>query len=256
MEHTIFSWNVNGLRAAYRKGFTEWVRRTRADIICVQETRATTDVLPRALTDLEGYHSFFSVPEKKGYSGVAVWTREKPRQVSDSLGKKRFDAEGRVLALEYPAFTLFNVYFPNGKASPERLTYKLSFYRHFLSHIDGLRRKGKRIIVCGDVNTAHREIDLARPKENEKISGFLPEERAWIDSLIAHGFHDALRLFHSEAGLYTWWDVKTRARERNVGWRLDYFFISDSLKNRVTSCRTFPEIPGSDHCPVGLTLSA
>lgn len=149
---------------------------------------------------------------------------------------------------------LFNIYFPNGKASAERLRYKMDFYQAFLDYADSLKKKGKKLIICGDVNTAHKEIDLARPKENEKISGFLPEERAWIDKLIAHGYVDTFRTFNQKPGQYTWWNLKTRARERNVGWRIDYFFVSQNFKEKVKSAYILSQVTGSDHCPIGIDL--
>ena len=164
------------------------------------------------------------------------------------------DDEHRAIVADYGDFLLFNVYFPNGKASRERLEYKLRFYDLFLDHIDQLKAKGRKIVICGDINTAHKEIDLARPKANEKISGFLPEERAWMDRLVDHGFLDTFRIFHPEEGHYSWWDLKTRARERNVGWRIDYFFISANLKDGIRSAFILKEVKGADHCPVGIEL--
>jgi exodeoxyribonuclease-3 len=177
-----------------------------------------------------------------------------PQEIRRGLGVERFDTEGRTLAVDFGSFVLFNVYFPNGGMSPERLQFKMDFYDAFLDCIESLRKKGRHIVICGDVNTAHNEIDLARPKENQKVTGFLPEERAWIDRLLAAGYIDTFRLFCAEAGQYTWWDMKTRARERNVGWRLDYFFVSESLRGSVQSAAILPEVPGSDHCPVELTM--
>ena len=252
----LLSWNVNGLRAVYKKGFLDWIRGENADVVCLQETKSTVDQLPADLSPIEGYHAFFSSAERKGYSGVALYSKRKPRRVTPGFGLKKFDREGRTLAADYGNFTLFNVYFPNGKASTERLRYKMEFYRTFLKHVSRLQEKGTRVVICGDVNTAHKEIDLARPKENEKVSGFLPEERAWIDELLRHGFVDTFRMFTAGPGHYTWWDFKSRARERNVGWRIDYFFISENLRTQVKSATILPDILGSDHCPVGLEVVA
>jgi exodeoxyribonuclease-3 len=249
----LLSWNVNGLRAIYRKGFLDWFRKQNADIICVQETKATEEQLPVDLVEIPGYHSYFTSAERKGYSGVALWSKEKPKRVSTDMGIKRFDAEGRMIRADYPGFVLLDVYFPNGGASHERLMYKLDFYDSLLDYIARLKRR--KLIICGDFNTAHEEIDLARPKQNQTISGFLPQEREWIDKLIARGMLDTFRLFNREGGNYTWWDYQTRARERNVGWRIDYFFISKSLKKTVKSAFIQPEVMGSDHCPVGIELS-
>jgi exodeoxyribonuclease-3 len=248
----IVSWNVNGLRAIYKKGFVDWFSSQNADIVCAQETKASPEQLPEDLRDIPGYHSFFSSAERKGYSGVAIWAREEPRSFTTELGIKRFDIEGRVMRIDYSSFILLNVYFPNGGASHERLEYKLDFYDTFLSYISGLKRK--KIVVCGDFNTAHEEIDLARPKHNQNISGFLPQERAWIDKLISRGFLDTFRLFSDEGGHYTWWDYQTRARERNIGWRIDYVFITRNLRNLIKSAFIQPEVMGSDHCPVGIEI--
>ena len=254
-EITLLSWNVNGIRAVYKKGFVDWFRSVKPDILCIQETKAWEEQLPEDLKNIDDYKSFFCGGERKGYSGTAIYTKEQPKNVSRELGVAKFDNEGRILIAEYDAFTLFNIYFPNGKARKERLQYKMDFYETFLDRVKELKDKGKKIIICGDVNTAHKEIDLARPKPNEKSSGFLPEERAWIDKLLANGFLDSLRMFNNKPEQYTWWDMITRARERNVGWRIDYFFISDNLKEQTKDAFIMPEVMGSDHCPVGLKLS-
>ncbi len=250
----ILSWNVNGIRAAYKKGFLDWFAKEKPDILCLQETKANIEQLPPDLKQVTGYRTFLSSAERKGYSGVLLYTKEKPKSVKTGLGIERFDSEGRVLIAEYASFVLFNIYFPNGKASAERLRYKMDFYQAFLDYADSLKKKGKKLIICGDVNTAHKEIDLARPKENEKISGFLPEERAWIDKLIAHGYVDTFRTFNQKPGQYTWWNLKTRARERNVGWRIDYFFVSQNFKEKVKSAYILSQVTGSDHCPIGIDL--
>jgi exodeoxyribonuclease III len=250
----LLSWNVNGLRAVYKKNFLEWFDQQHADIYCIQETKSHLDQLSEKLIKRPNYHSYFAQAERKGYSGVALWTRIQPKLLSYQLGIPRFDIEGRLIQADYSDFILFNVYFPNGKASSERLLFKMDYYETFLKKMDDLLRQGKRIIICGDVNTAHQEIDLARPKENEKISGFLPIEREWIDRLIKLGFIDTFRQFHSEPGQYSWWDYKTRARERNVGWRIHYFFISNNLKNHLKSAFIQSEVTGSDHCPIGIDL--
>ena len=250
----LISWNVNGIRAAAKSGLLDVLRGTGADALCLQETRAHPDQVVSSLREPEGYSTFWAFAERRGYSGVALFSRVLPVEVTTGLGIPRFDAEGRVLIARYPQFLLFNVYFPNGKMNPERLQYKLDFYEDFLSRLVDLRRRGERIVVCGDYNTAHKEIDLAHPKNNVKVSGFLPQEREWMDRLAAHGFVDTYRMFHSDGGHYTWWDMKTHARERNIGWRLDYFFVSDNLAGAVRDAAILPEVGGSDHCPVSLTL--
>jgi len=250
----ILSWNVNGLRAVYKKGFLDWFFSEQPDILCLQETRISADQVPDELQHLKGYHTYWASGDRKGYSGVALFTKEEPVRVQTGFEVERFDNEGRIIIADYRWFMLFNIYFPNGKASKERLQYKLDFYDACLDRLDELKKKRKKIIVCGDVNTAHKEIDLARPKENESVSGFLPVERAWIDKLVTHGFIDTFRMFNTDSGQYTWWDLKTRARERNVGWRIDYFFVSGNLAKKVTSAFIMADVTGSDHCPVGVEI--
>jgi exodeoxyribonuclease-3 len=253
-ELRILSWNVNGIRAVAKKGFLEWLNQDKPDILCLQETKAHPDQLDAALKEPAGYHAYWNYPERRGYGGVATFTQEKPREVRYDFGAADLDLEGRVIIAEYPAFTLGNVYFPNGKMGPERLAYKMAFYDAFLDYADKLKEAGTRLVICGDVNTAHKEIDLARPKENAKISGFLPEERAWIDKFLAHGYVDTFRHFHKEPGQYSWWDLKSGARARNVGWRIDYFFVSENLLPQLSGAFIMSEVTGSDHCPVGITL--
>lgn len=254
-KYTMLSWNVNGIRAVLRKGFLDWLDEVKPDVLCVQETKANRLQLDANITDHKKYRSFWhSAETKKGYSGVATFCKEEPIHVDVGFGIEKFDMEGRVVMTEFEKFILFNVYFPNGKMNSDRLNYKLEFYNAFLSHIEKLRKKGKPIIFCGDVNTAHQEIDLARPKQNEKISGFLPVERKWIDQVVKKGYIDTLREFHKEPELYTWWDLKTRARERNVGWRIDYFFIQEELKKHLKDAYIMPEVMGSDHCPTAIKM--
>ena len=250
----LLSWNVNGLRAVYKKNFLTWFDQQQADIYCIQETKSHLNQLPEKLIKRPNYYSYFTQAERKGYSGVALWSRIKPEEVEYQLGIGRFDTEGRLIQADYPDFVLFNVYFPNGKASRGRLQFKMDYYETFLKKMDDLLGQGKKIVICGDVNTAHQEIDLARPKENEKVSGFLSIEREWIDRLIQLGFIDTFRQFHPEPGQYSWWDYKTRARERNVGWRIDYFFISKNLKDHLKIAFIQSEVTGSDHCPIGIDL--
>lgn len=252
----IISWNVNGLRAIYKKGdFGDLLKRG-SDIVCLQETKAEAEQLEPEVRNPEGYFSYFSHSKmRKGYSGVAVYSKIKPEKVEEGMGVEEFDKEGRLLVVYYKDFVLLNCYFPNGGGGPERLKYKLDFYDHFLLFIESLRKNGHKIIVCGDINTAHEAIDLARPKENEKNTGFLPEERAWLDELIYHGYVDIFRHMHpAKTGAYTYWDIKSAARDRNVGWRLDYFFVSSDLLPRVQSAPIMTDFPGSDHCPIALEL--
>jgi exodeoxyribonuclease-3 len=251
----LLSWNVNGIRAIYKKGFLDWFKKEDPDILCLQETKASEEQLVDELKNPPGYHSYFASAEKKGYSGVAVFSKQKPLKVERGFGIGKFDIEGRVLIVHYKKFVLMNIYYPNGKASPERLQYKLDFYDAFLDYAEALRKKGKNLVICGDVNTAHKEIDLARPKDNETTSGFLPVEREWMDKFIGSGYVDTFRMFSNESEQYTWWHMITRARERNVGWRIDYFFVNEELRNKVKSASIMPEVMGSDHCPVGIELA-
>ena len=250
----ILSWNVNGIRAAHKKGILDWFKKVNPDMLCLQETKAHPDQLVDELKNVNGYESYFSSAEKKGYSGVVTYSKVKPLNSKQGIGIKKFDREGRFIITEFKEFILFNIYFPNGKASKERLQYKMDFYDAFLKHCKKLLKQGKKIVVCGDVNTAHKEIDLARPKENSQTSGFLPEEREWIGKFLTAGFIDTFRMFNSEPENYTWWDMITRARERNVGWRIDYFYASENLKRNIKSASILPEVMGSDHCPIELEL--
>jgi len=251
----ILSWNVNGLRAIYKKGFLDWLSAEEPDVLCIQEARVTEDQLPDDLKQVGSYQLYLNPAERKGYSGVALYTKTQPEDLRKGFGVEKFDREGRVIAADYGAFVLFGVYFPNGAASAERLQYKLDFYESLLEHVNGLRTQGRKIIICGDVNTAHKEIDLVQPEKNEDKSGFLPEERAWIDKLLASGYADTFRMFNSEPEQYTWWNFKLRARQRNLGWRIDYFFVSDDLRDNMKSAFILPDVMGSDHCPVGIDIA-
>ncbi len=250
----ILSWNVNGIRAAKGKGLLEWLGQQSPDILCLQETKAHPEQLDPDLLAPAGYHTYWNYPERKGYSGVATFSREEPHRVWYDFEEMGLDLEGRIIGTDYVDFYLFNVYFPNGKKDDIRLRYKMAFYEALLRYTDELKAQGHRIVIGGDVNTAHRPIDLARPRENEKISGFLPIEREWIDKLLAHGYIDTFRHFNQEPGWYTWWDLKSGARERNVGWRIDYFFISENLLPALADAFILPSVTGSDHCPIGIRL--
>jgi len=252
----IMSWNVNGLRAAAKKGVLEWIAKESPDILCIQETKMVPEQLTEELSCLAGYDSHWhGAAVKKGYSGVGVYTKVAAVGVEKSLGEKRFDEEGRFLRLDFPEFVLLNVYFPNGKMNAQRLQYKMDFYHAFLAYIEDLRKKSPKLIFLGDVNTAHKEMDLARPKENSTVSGFLPIERAWIDEVISRGYVDTFRHLHPKEVKYSWWDLKSRARERNVGWRIDYVFVSSELVHAVKAAFILDHVMGSDHCPVGIDLA-
>lgn len=249
---TILSWNVNGIRAAQRKGFLDWLDKTKPDILGIQETKAHVEQLDDELLHPEGYETFWSSANKKGYSGTAVYVRQSPQMSVTNFEQDWLDEEGRVIMLEYPEFLFFNVYFPNGGMGPERLKYKLDFYDKFIKYIEAFRKKGKSIIVCGDYNTAHHEIDLARPKPNIDNSGFMPIERKKLDKLESLGYLDTFRMFHQEGEQYSYWDMKSRARDRNVGWRIDYFWVSPDLKSNIKDAFIWQDVMGSDHCPVGI----
>jgi exodeoxyribonuclease-3 len=253
----IISWNTNGLRATVKQGhFTPLFKKEKPDIVCLQETKATPDQLPEEIRNLKGYYAYFSHPkEKKGYSGVAIYSKEKPLKVSEGMGIKKLDDEGRLLVAKFKNFTLINGYYPNGGQGPHRLKYKLEFYEAFLKFILKLRQNGEKVIFCGDVNTAHEAIDLARPKANEENTGFLPIERAWISKVIKNDFVDIWR--HRNPGkkdVYTYWDIKTGARARNVGWRIDYFFVDKKLVPKVKDAGMITSYMGSDHCPIWVSL--
>lgn len=252
----ILSWNVNGIRAAQKKGFLDWLKRESPDIACIQETKAQPDQLDSALLNPPGYHVYWHSAEKKGYSGVATFTKEKPLSVKIGYGLPAFDAEGRVLVTEFEKFVLLNIYFPNGGRGPERVKYKLDFYEETLRYVEKLKAQGKEVIISGDYNTAHQPIDLARPDENVKTSGFLPEERAWLDKWIQHGQIDIFRKFNSKPEQYTWWDMRTFARKKNLGWRIDYHFITPNLLANVKNAAIHMDVEGSDHCPIELVLKS
>lgn len=247
---------MNGIRAVHKKGFIDWMIKENPDIICLQETKASPEQLPNELLNVNGYKSYFSSSiVKKGYSGVAIYAKQEPLKVEHGFGIPKFDDEGRIIIAEFKEFSLMNIYYPNGKASEERLKYKMDFYEAFLDYSNKLVKKGKNLVICGDVNTAHKEIDIARPKENEKVSGFLKIERDWMDKFFDHGYVDTFRMFNQEPAQYTWWDLVTRARERNVGWRIDYFFVSEKFKNKVKNAFILQDVMGSDHCPIGIEIN-
>ncbi|MDD5456703.1 MAG: exodeoxyribonuclease III [Candidatus Margulisbacteria bacterium] len=251
----LISWNVNGLRAIRQKGFADILKKTNADVFCLQETKVSETNIDQDLKEISGYRGYFSCSQKGGYSGVAFYAKKKLLGVEQNIGLKEIDNEGRIIIADLaPKVKLLNIYFPNGKASTERLDYKMKFYKIILEYMNKLVRSATEVILCGDINTAHKEIDLARSKENQKISGFLPQERAWIDKLISEGYIDTFRYFDRRPDQYTWWDYKTGARSRNVGWRIDYFFISKNLLKKLRKSYILSDIMGSDHCPIAMEL--
>jgi exodeoxyribonuclease-3 len=253
----LMSWNVNGLRAVMQKDFLGSFRKLDADVAAIQETKLQQAHLDDQMARIAGYESHWSHCEvKKGYSGVGTYTRIAPVKVRCGFGEARFDAEGRVIEMDFGGFLFFNVYVPNGQMSEERLQYKLDFYEKFFDYTDACRRRGKSVVICGDYNTAHNEIDLANPKANENTSGFLRIERDWLDRIVKRGYVDTFRHFHPDTVKYSWWTYRFKARERNIGWRIDYFFVSSDLIEGgcVKDAFIDNDIFGSDHCPIGLIL--
>jgi len=251
----IYSWNVNGLRAVAKKGFLDFIQVENPDIICIQETKIQEATLSEELKNLEGYKSYFSFAEKKGYSGVATYTKEEPISVKYGLGIQRFDVEGRVVETEFKSFILLNIYFPNGQRDEERLNYKLEFYDALLEYCNDLVNKGKKLLICGDYNTAHTPMDIKNAKANEKTSGFLPIERAWLDKFISNGYSDTFRVLNPDAVEYSWWSYRFNARTNNTGWRIDYHFVSNNLLPQVTKATIATEVMGSDHCPIMIEIT-
>jgi len=250
----ISTWNVNGFRAVLQKGFLDWAKSSESDVICLQEIKAKQDQVDEDLQSLNEYQAFWNPAERAGYSGVLTYSKIEPDEIRYGLGIPRFDEEGRLIRVEFPKFYLYNIYFPNGKRDQARLDYKLDFYAQLLEECDQLHKDGKRIVITGDFNTAHNEIDLANPKANSTVSGFLPEEREWIDRYLEHGFVDAFRVLYPERVQYTWWTYRFGARKRNIGWRLDYYLVSESMMDYVNDVVIHDQVLGSDHCPVTLEL--
>jgi exodeoxyribonuclease-3 len=250
----LVSWNVNGIRAAGRNGFWDWLPAAAPDILCLQETRIQTEQLTAEMRNPPGYRSIWHNAERKGYSGVATFCQQEPQAIQEGFGLPDFDIEGRVLVTEHAGFTLVNAYFPSGRRGNERVDYKIAFYDALLDFCTDLRARGQRLIVCGDYNTAHQPIDLARPKQNAKTSGFLPHEREALTRWLDWGFVDIFRHLHPDSGQYTWWTYRFNARARNVGWRIDYFLVADELQPFVQDARILTDVMGSDHCPIELLL--
>jgi exodeoxyribonuclease-3 len=250
----ITTWNINGLRAVIEKGLYSWVTRDQPDVLCLQEIKCRPDQLNPEHLSLEGYQIYWNPAKRPGYSGVAIYSKVEPQDIIYGLGEPAFDDEGRVIRMRFKDFWLYNIYFPNGQRDLGRLTYKLDFYAYLLEQCDALHQKGESLIITGDFNTAHREIDLKNPKENEHNSGFLPEEREWVDRYLQHGFVDAFREFYPERQQYTWWTYRLNARARNIGWRLDYYLVTKSLMARIKDVVIQDQVLGSDHCPVDLIM--
>ena len=243
----LVSWNVNGLRACLGKGFLDYCAQENADVICLQETKLQPE---QAVFELDGYHRYFYSAEKKGYSGTAIFTKEEPIQVTYGIGVEEHDHEGRVITAEYSEFYFVTVYVPNAQRELTRLEYRMQWEADFLAYLKKLEET-KPVIFCGDLNVAHKEIDLKNPKTNHKNAGFTDEERGKMTALLGSGFTDTFRYFYPDAtGIYSWWSYMFHAREKNAGWRIDYFLVSNRFAQRVKDARILTDVFGSDHCPV------
>lgn len=251
----LLSWNVNGIRAAEKDGrFSKWMKAENPDVVCIQEAKAFPEQVGGLLLHSSKYQALWNPAKKPGYSGTVVFTKTEPLSVTHGIGIREIDDEGRVLVVEYKDFTLLNCYFPNSQRDSARLPFKLFFCENFLKYCQKLRRAGKNVVICGDLNIAHKAIDLRNPKSNEKNAGFLPEERAWMDQFLAAGYVDTFRKFTPDPGHYTWWSYRPGVREKNVGWRLDYWLTNEEFADRVKSSKIQPDVYGSDHCPVELVI--
>jgi exodeoxyribonuclease-3 len=251
----ITTWNINGIRAALNKGIDKWIMDYSPDVLCFQEIKAKPDQFDSSIFSSMGYQYVWNSAERPGYSGVGILFKEQPLTIQYGLGNQIFDKEGRVIQLSYPYFELFNIYFPNGGRTLERVPFKIDFYEVLLNKCDILHSENKNVIITGDFNTAHNEIDLKNSKSNQKNTGFLPEERVWIDHYLEHGFVDIYRHLYPDRIQYTWWTYRMNARQNGVGWRLDYFLISKKLNETVKDVIIHDDVKGSDHCPVTLQLS-
>ena len=252
----LISYNVNGIRAAIKKGFLEWLATDPADIICLQETKAVKENIDHSLIENLGYETFWFSAEKKGYSGVAIFTKTKPDALFYGNGIMQSDAEGRVIRADFGNITLLNCYFPSGTSGDIRQTYKYQWLDEFFEYVNELRKSRPNIIICGDYNIAHKAIDIHNPVGNKNTSGFLPEERAWMDKFLENGFIDTLRVFNTNPDLYSWWSQRfPTVREQNKGWRIDYFTVTESLRNNLKAASIYPDVKHSDHCPVYLEMN-
>jgi exodeoxyribonuclease-3 len=251
----LLSWNVNGIRAAEKNGrFSKWMSSEEPDLVCLQEVKAFPEQVGALLLHSSKYQMHWNPAKKPGYSGTAIISRHEPLSVRNGIGVPEIDDEGRVLVMEFKKFTLLNCYFPNSQRDHARLDYKLSFCERFLKYVEKLRQSGKHVLICGDLNIAHKEIDLRNPKSNINNAGFLPQERAWMDRFLGTGYVDTFRKFTPDPGHYTWWSYRPGVREKNVGWRLDYWLTNQEFSDRVKTSTIQPHVTGSDHCPVSLTI--
>ena len=250
----IYSWNVNGIRACQKKGLVEWIEQESPDVLAIQETKAQIDQLDDELININGYKSFWFSAQKKGYSGVAIYTKDEPNSI-EQMGDDEFDSEGRTIIAHYDDFTLINCYFPNSQAEGARLDYKLAFNNRIHEICDQLVAEGKNVVLCGDLNVAHKPIDLKNPKTNEKNPGYLPEEREWMGKFLDSGYTDTFRHFYpDEEGQYSWWSYRFQARQKNAGWRIDYFCVNKAFTDKVKEAKIHQDVMGSDHCPVSVVI--
>ena len=253
--NSIISWNVNGIRAVEKKGFLDWLNTENPDVLCVQETKAAKAQLSKELTEPDlpngKYFAYWASAKKAGYSGTAIFTKKEPLQIR-TMGLKEFDDEGRILVADFDKVSIISAYFPNSQDGGARLDYKLDFCAAIIEFCDSIQEEGNNVILCGDYNIAHKPIDLANPKANEKNPGYLPEERAWMDEFTSSGYTDTFRHFCQEPAKYTWWSYRFRAREKNIGWRLDYHCVNDSFLPKIKESLILDGVMGSDHCPVKL----
>ncbi len=249
----LISWNVNGIRACLRKGFLDFLREYNPDVLAIQELKADMKSIPPEVKNFPGYYKYFYPAKRKGYAGTALFTRIKPVSVKYGIGNEEYDSEGRVITADFEKFYFVNIYFPNAQHGLTRLDYKLRFDDDIHRYLNNLREE-KPVVVCGDFNVAHKEIDLANPKQNVKNAGFTPEERAWMDRFIEDGWIDTFRMFTKEGGHYTWWSYRFNARARNIGWRVDYFIVSPELRDRVKRSWILKDVMGSDHAPIALEI--
>ena len=251
----LLCWNVNGIRAVMKKGFMDFLEAEDADIVCLQESKIQERQLTQEMLNPLGYYSNWAFAERAGYSGVVTYSKVKPEEVQIELGGGVHDDEGRLVLTRFKDFTLVNVYIPNGGRGDHRVEYKLNYYDEMLDLLEARRRAGENLVICGDFNTAHTEIDLARPRENVNVTGFLPVERAWLDKFVGAGYVDTFRNLHPDMrDVYTWWSYRSAARKRNVGWRIDYFFVNEEFMDSVSSSEVLGSVYGSDHCPLSLEL--
>lgn len=254
MKKTILSYNVNGIRAALNKGFAEWLKNASPDIICIQETKAGPAQIDIPLFEHLGYKCYIHSAEKKGYSGVMTMSKEAPDKIISGMGMEKYDAEGRILRTDYPAFTLINLYIPSGTTGDIRQDFKMEFLADFRNFVQNLRKEQESVLICGDFNICHKPIDINHPERHKKSSGFLPEERAWFDEFIGDGFVDTFRKYNSEPEKYSWWSYRANSRAKNLGWRIDYHLVTNALNNKVVDAKILEDVAHSDHCPVSVTM--